>query len=321
MVAMPLDAKDKRILEQLDLNSRQSNSRIAKKVGLGKDAVGYRIRNLEKEGVIEGYYTLFNISKLGYVAYKFMLTLQNATSEIEKKITADLKKSPDAGWIASCDGYYNIMAIVWVKSANEFYDYFTDFLRKYSQYIKERDVLVITEIHSCHRAYLFDKHEDETPETFYGNEPTEELDSTDHSILKYFANNSRVHLQKIASALELTPEAVAYRLKRLQKSGVIQGFRPIINTTRLGYQYYNVLFRLKHFNNLKKMFKFFKLHPNIVFFVKYLGDYDIGIDLEVKNAEELRKTISEIKDIFSEDIESYNTVSIYRQDKLSFLPE
>ena len=44
-MAIKLDLKDKKILEQLDLNSRQSNSQIAKKVGLSKDAIGYRIKN------------------------------------------------------------------------------------------------------------------------------------------------------------------------------------------------------------------------------------------------------------------------------------
>jgi len=42
-----LDLKDKKILYELDINSRQPNSEIAKKVGLSKQIVGLRIKKLE----------------------------------------------------------------------------------------------------------------------------------------------------------------------------------------------------------------------------------------------------------------------------------
>ena len=315
-----LDVKDRKILEQLDLNARQSNSQIAKKVKTSKDIVNYRIKKLEKDGIIKGYYSVLNITKLGYVTYKLMLTFQNITSEIEKEITGYFIKSPHVGWVVSCDGYYNLMAIAWVKSAIVFDDFFTDFLNKYSQYVQERDVIVITEIHTCRKAYLFNKKFDDSPDIFYAGEPEFDLDKTDLQIIKILANNSRIPLYEIASKLNLTAEAIAYRIKQLQKKNIIQAFRPIINTSQLGYQYYNILFRLQNFENIKKIFQYFKQQPNIIYFVKYLGSYDIGIDLEVKDDKELRAILKGIKDAFSKDIKSYNSVLIYEEHKLSYLP-
>jgi len=315
-----LDVKDRKILEQLDLNARQSNSQIAKKVKVSKDVVNYRIKQLEKNGIIKGYYSVLNISKLGYATYKLMLTFQNTTSEIEKEIIDYFIKSPFVGWLVSCDGYYNLMVIAWVKSAIVFDDFFTDFLNKYSQYVQERDVIVITENHSCRKAYLFNKKFDDSPDIFYLGEPEFDFDKTDLQIIKILANNSRIPLYEIASKLNLTAEAIAYRIKQLQKKNVIQAFRPIINTSQLGYQYYNILFRLQNFENIKKIFQYFKQQPNIIYFVKYLGSYDIGIDLEVKDDKELRAILKGIKDAFSKDIKSYNSVLIYEEHKLSYLP-
>lgn len=315
-----LDIKDKKILEELDLNSRQSNAQIARKVGISKDAVGYRLRNLEKQKIILGYYSLLNIAKLGCITYKLMLTFQNTTSKIEKEIIEYLKSNQNVGWLVSCDGYYNLMAVTWVKNAIVFDKFFTEFLKRYVQFIKERDVIVIAENHSCRKAYLFDKIQDNSPDTYYGGEPEFNLDDTELKIIKFLANDSRVQLHKIADSLGLSGEAIAYRIKQLQKNNIIQAFRPIINTPLLGYQYYNVLFRLKRFDCIGKMFHFLKQHPNIIYFVKYLGGYDVGIDLEVKNAEELRNIMKQIKDKFNQDIESYNSVLIYQENKLSYLP-
>jgi len=47
-----LDKKDKRILTMLDENARYSNSQIARKVGLSKPAVEYRLKRFEKNNII-----------------------------------------------------------------------------------------------------------------------------------------------------------------------------------------------------------------------------------------------------------------------------
>ena len=52
-----IDLKDRKILYELDLNCRQSNTRIGKKVGLKRDIVSYRIKRLQKQGVIKNVST------------------------------------------------------------------------------------------------------------------------------------------------------------------------------------------------------------------------------------------------------------------------
>ena len=47
-----LDLKDRKILYELDKNSRQSFADIAKKVRLSKEVVQYRVKRLQDEGYI-----------------------------------------------------------------------------------------------------------------------------------------------------------------------------------------------------------------------------------------------------------------------------
>ena len=39
-------------------NSRMSSTQISKEVGLSRDAISYRVNNLTKSGVIQGYRTV-----------------------------------------------------------------------------------------------------------------------------------------------------------------------------------------------------------------------------------------------------------------------
>ena len=61
-----LDLIDRKILLELDKNCRQPEKHIAKAVGRSRESVKYRIQQLEKKGIIDGYLTTINPNKFGY---------------------------------------------------------------------------------------------------------------------------------------------------------------------------------------------------------------------------------------------------------------
>ena len=87
-----LDLKDRKILYYLDLNCRQSNSQIGKKVGLSKQVVDYRIKRMEEGGIITGYWTSIDSYRFGYEVYRYYIIFQNATQQIQKEIIEQLVK-------------------------------------------------------------------------------------------------------------------------------------------------------------------------------------------------------------------------------------
>jgi len=52
-----LDLKDRKILYQLDIDSRQSFRSIGRKVGLSKDIVATRVKKLQEKGIIIRFMT------------------------------------------------------------------------------------------------------------------------------------------------------------------------------------------------------------------------------------------------------------------------
>lgn len=62
---MKLDRTDKRILKELQGNARISNQELADKVGLSPSPCLRRVRQLEELGLISGYSTQLNASRLG----------------------------------------------------------------------------------------------------------------------------------------------------------------------------------------------------------------------------------------------------------------
>jgi Lrp/AsnC family leucine-responsive transcriptional regulator len=87
-----MDMLDKKILEMLKINARESFATIGKEVGLSAPAIGKRVRQMEEDGIIEGYALKVNHEKLG-IETKAYITLvlhrdQRGTSGVQKQIQA-----------------------------------------------------------------------------------------------------------------------------------------------------------------------------------------------------------------------------------------
>ena len=61
-----LDTLDRKIIDELSKNSRQSLRKIAKKLGVAISTVSARIEKLQKADIIKSFTTKLNYDKLGY---------------------------------------------------------------------------------------------------------------------------------------------------------------------------------------------------------------------------------------------------------------
>nr|MCK4929693.1 Lrp/AsnC family transcriptional regulator [Nanoarchaeota archaeon] len=136
-----LDSKDKLILEQLQLNARQSISKIAKKTKLPRDVVKYRIKKMEKNKVIRMYHAVVNSSKLGYPMYTYILfTLTNFGVEEENKLISYLKQQKNITYVDKMTGKWDLAIAILSKNFKEFDDVLRDIRMKFSHIIKDFDV-------------------------------------------------------------------------------------------------------------------------------------------------------------------------------------
>jgi len=62
------------------------------------------------------------------------------------------------------------------------------------------------------------------------------LDSTDRKIIGELTSNGRVSLAELGRRVNLSSPAVAERVQRLERAGVITGYRAEIDPRALGYQ-------------------------------------------------------------------------------------
>lgn len=321
-MSIMLDSRDKKLLYELDLNSRQSFNELAKKLRISKGAVIYRIANLEKAGIIKCYNTIVDTGKLGYISFRLYLKLSGATPEKEQEIIDFLKTKEAVIWLVSIEGEYNIGAAILVKSVKEMNVLWKELLERYINYMDQRFLTILTRVSYFSRAYLLDLKQN-TYELAAITVPEEaETDKTDTEMLALLASNARMPIVEIASKLGITSKTVIARIRNLEKKKIILGYRTVFDLEKLGYQYFKVHFRLHNVTEekLKHLRHYIKSHPNIVYDNEVLGGDDIELDVQVKDMQELRKIIEDLKSRFAEIIKDYKTMLFYKEHKLLFLP-
>ncbi len=317
-----LDKKDKKLIYELDLNSRRTLSKIGKKVGLTKNSVMYRIENLKKQGVIKNFHTILDVGKLGYISFRLYLDLQGVTKKKENEILNYLKDQRIITWIVSVDGEYDLAMLLLVKDIKELTSFWNKLFNKYLNYINRRSLVVMNSSYYYSRAYLLDLKKNDYGIRFI-SEPDETIvDKADLKILEFLAPNSDISIIELSRKTKLNPKTVISRIKKMEKEKVILGYKAVLDLDKLGYQYYKIQFRLHNLKkgDLEKLKSYVFLHPNIVYRNEILGGDDLDIEVQVRDVSDLRNLLEEMKEKFGEVIYDYNFLHYYKEHKFLLMP-
>jgi DNA-binding Lrp family transcriptional regulator len=197
-----LDLFDKKILFELDINSRTTASKIAKKLQLPKETVNYRIKRLEKNGWINRLYTIFNASLFGYSYYRVLLKFDKITTSIETEIIDYITSDPTCANLRILEGQYDLVFLTIQKNPGELKAFLQCFFNTYGKYIQEKNVLMMMKTYKLNQKFLL---EGKTVKKTFSHVDTKDytLDKIDLGIMKAISTNARIKLSEIGNKLKL----------------------------------------------------------------------------------------------------------------------
>jgi Lrp/AsnC family leucine-responsive transcriptional regulator len=128
------------------------------------------------------------------------------------------------------------------------------------------------------------------------------LDTVDLTILKHLQNNSKVPLDKIATAAGVPKATIHYRIKRLERTGAIQGYYAKVDPILLGKDYVAVsLIRGKYGPRYhERLGKKLAAIPGVWVVYFLFGDWDFLVITRSNNREDLSgkvETIINMKEV------------------------
>tara|TARA_Y100000310_G_C20641730_1_gene794329 strand:+ start:258 stop:1274 length:1017 start_codon:yes stop_codon:yes gene_type:complete len=320
-----LDLINQKILYLLAQNARFSYSTIAKQVKLSREAVKQRIQRLQEKEVILGFQALIAPKKLNLNSYHLFVKLTNLQPEFTQRLVGD----KDINALIQYNGKFDFEISYLLQDLNQF----NNKIKKLNN-LKNYEICLLlgTLISKTYPGCMYNFTIPEFKVTKDGSFNSEfkktkeskiKLDQTDFKLLQALSNNSRFSTMNLSLKLNLSVDAVIYRIKKLISHGIIKEFRPIINYAALGYSVYSLFLRFKDLTSEKeaKFKQFVKQHQNFLWSVNCLGNFNNLSYLIVKDTFEFHQVITELRKEFHDIIDSYETMLSFAEHKYTYFPE
>ncbi|HLT54098.1 MAG TPA: Lrp/AsnC family transcriptional regulator [Flavobacteriaceae bacterium] len=142
-----LDAVDKKLLELLQSDSKQTNKELSLKLGLSVTAVYERIKKLEREGIITRYIALLNRHKAqkAFMAFCHVKLVQH-TQEYVRRFEKEIAAIPEVMECYHISGDYDYLLKVLVQDMEAFREFMVSKLTTINHIGSTHSMFVINEV-------------------------------------------------------------------------------------------------------------------------------------------------------------------------------
>tara|TARA_Y100000310_G_scaffold269652_1_gene282978 strand:- start:4417 stop:5343 length:927 start_codon:yes stop_codon:yes gene_type:complete len=294
-----MNKTEMKTLNILEKNCRFPANQIAKKTRLSTEGVIKIIKRLESKGIISKFNTKINYSRMGYRLFPVKIKLLRLNNKIIKDIKKLISKHETCAWHMFCEGEYDLLLSFKIMNEKDKLD-MDKFLWEISDNILEKELSIALHAFEINKSFLPQEKEKTFP-IFDHNLEKAELSNEEIKLIKSLRNNSRETVLNISNKINLSPRVVASKIKKLEKSGVISGFKTKINLATLNYQSCIALINFSKYTNqeLMKFTAYCQHRKGINYFVRQIGKYDVALTIDIENTNEFYKLIEEIREQFS----------------------
>jgi|SRR3989344_4470846 len=317
-----LSVKDKRILSALDKDANLSLSSLARKVGLSRQVIEYRLKKLHEQHTIYAFYTIVDVGKLGYSSFRVHMRLKNVNQERCVKFAEELFVNYPTFWVGFVSGSFDIIIDIFAKNSNEFENIILDIVKKNKEIVQSYDTLVMLALNLYKYGYFYELEKNREEIKVHRNNPECNLNTIDEKILVAMKVNSRLSYEEIARKIGLTRNAVKERIKKLESKGVIEDYMMVVNFNHFDKQSFKIFVKYNNskIEQEKELFEEIRQTPGILNTVKLLGKWDLDIEIHRDNIRDLQQFIIGLRNKY-DLIENYEVIQIIDDYGIDFYPE
>jgi DNA-binding Lrp family transcriptional regulator len=315
-----MDLIDKKMLYELDKDSRMSFIKLAKILRISPERTRYRFNTLKDKGIIKYCLATVNSAALGYLVFELFIKLQNVNQTIKDSMIKELSKSSKVAWLGDFEGNFDLGIIFLTENQLDLYELILDFDNKYSQYIMKKSLSINLEGEFLKRDYLISNERKEIKsQTYKHNKKLIKIDSLYSELCRLIAKDSRITALEMSKILNVSVDTIITRLRNLEKN-VITGYNIVIDNSKINQMHYKILIYLNDKSSKDKFVSYCKMNNRIISIVKTLAEWDYEIDIEVENVMQLKSFTMDLTRLFSKNIRDYDILRVVDMPKYTLYP-
>jgi Lrp/AsnC family transcriptional regulator, leucine-responsive regulatory protein len=317
-----IDKLDLKLILELENNSRQSLSKISKKLKASQQLISYRLIKLLEKKIIKKFITFINYYLLGFKNYKVYLKL-NTNSKKLKEIINYLKTKKYINYICECCNNYDLIIEFISKDTFDFNNKFIEFRKLYFDYFKNHLILETFEKYNYSKDYLDKRYRNLNTINNLSlcNSNIIKLKEIDNKILDILKNNSKISSVEICNKLDIEPTYFINTFNKLKNEKIILKPTLFLDFNKLNLDKFKILIKLKNlntdnFNN--NIISYLKNNLNVICISKTIGCFDLEVTFELKSKEDFLENLKNLKNKFYKNIDDLEIITIFCEHKYFF---
>ena len=200
----------------------------------------------------------------------------------------------NASVVFSVDGEYDIVSLILARNVIEIYPFWQKTLDRFRDFFSDRVFSVYASETIYAKAFLIDEKQEKSKiMTTRGTEKIE-INELDFQILRRLSKNTRIPTIEIAKDLKTTASIVSYRIKKLMDSGLIIGFKPMVNWAKIGYRWFKLDLYLSEYSQNHKIIEYVEKNPYLYTIDHTIGYADLELEMILKDVNHLNEIVEEL---------------------------
>jgi Lrp/AsnC family leucine-responsive transcriptional regulator len=142
-----LDRTDRKILDILQRQGRISMTDLAEQIGLSTSPCSERVRRMEREGVITGYYARVDPKAIGKTLLVFIeIKLSSKSGDVFDEVRQELLHIPEVMECHLVSGGFDYLVKARLRAMSDYRDLLGDILKKLPVTAESQSYVVMEEV-------------------------------------------------------------------------------------------------------------------------------------------------------------------------------
>jgi len=315
------------LLYELTHNVRKPLLSIGKRIKCSQQYVSYNVNLLYNNDDVLGNYVLFDHARFGYLTFSVYFKNIYIDNKKFQGMLGELKKNESVTSIYELGGQWDLFVEFSTTNPSRFNKVLKELIMRFPEYFHDYMILIDVVKHIYPRKYLvkkrkFDLTSPDDDIIIGGDRDPITLSADLLRLCRELMKNPREQIVKLSNTLGVSAKTCIKRMKFLESSKIIRGFRGVPNFSNLNLISNRIFIRLDSSTpeKEKSVMSYIRLDKNIVQCTKTMGKWDMIIDVETFTDSEFRKTYLRLREKFKEIIKDADTSPIYSIQKKEYLP-
>jgi Lrp/AsnC family leucine-responsive transcriptional regulator len=320
-----LDVKDRKLLEIFTDNAGMPIRQLAKQVGISREVAAYRLKRFKKLGIVPRIVARVNMTKFYNTAYIMYLRFSKLDEQFLKQAAEFFRQDPFVMWAASLGGEYDIGTSFLARSPQDLAKFMQSMEQAFGKNLQQYDLFPYErEYKNTYRVFFTNKQAplSEALLKNFEQPKARKLDEKDKLILYALSKDAELTNEQLAGLVGLSEEAVRLRKKNYEKTGIISGYRAIIDLQKMGLSAYYMFLK---FDNMtpqleKKIETYMHLNRHVNYCAKIIGKFNIQACVWATSQTHYQSILQDLRNTFSDSLAEFRSQIIFTEHKHTYFP-